>query len=91
MGRSDKIPLSVTSFPQVAEAIATVFRILDVYDLDALHAALSDRDGTLSFRDPTLFLKIQADPQWQRKCDLVEAAAKFTRSVSAIISGLEAE
>ena len=89
MGRSDKIPLSATSYPDVAAAIAAVFRILDVYDLEALHDALSDRDGTLAFRDPTLFLKIQADPQWQTKCDLIEAAAKFTHSVGAIISTLE--
>lgn len=84
----EKIPLAETEFGQVVHGIAVARSLLAAWDVEGLHALMSDRDGMLAFRDPTLFLAVQGDPNWQAKCDLVEAAARFVRAVDLAVQKL---
>lgn len=82
------VPVSMTDFAKAVQQIAMACQILQHTDWEGLFALMSDRDGMLAFRDPTLFNRVHADPQWGAKLGLVKAAADFIHAVRAIKSDL---
>lgn len=75
------IPAHLIDFAAAMEVVGVAYQLLQHFDWQDLHRTLSDADGMLVFRDPTLFRQIQADPQWGMKVSLVRAAADFTHAV----------
>ncbi|MFT3972168.1 MAG: hypothetical protein QM699_01520 [Amaricoccus sp.] len=82
------IPGRLTDFAQAMQQVSLACQILQHVDWEGLYAVMSDRDGMLAFRDPTLFMRVHADPQWGAKLGLVKAAANFTHAVRAIKTDL---
>lgn len=88
MDRDRRIPPHLTDFAQAMQQVALACQVLQHIDWEGLYALMSDRDGMLVFRDPTLFRRVQADPQWAAKLGLVRAAADFTHAVRSIKTDL---